>query len=519
MNALDAQAQFTTSVSEIKFELEAEFGGGAVNPKIFADLVVNWDFAAANPQAAATSFGAAPIIELTNVRIDAGSVISSLIAPMIDKFAEIAEPLIEIVNGLNRQVFPNQDIVTLTYLDLIKLGSSTGGGDLGGWSTVLALLGDFSTGGNDDFAFIDTVVQVASFLGQAKSTSATGTIPLGSFKLSDVRGTAAGSNLSSLIQNALPQLNAKDLMEDIAPGLFQSAENFEKKDGSFVVDIVEDPMNAFKLLLGDESAQIFTFKLPTLNESFYKEYFFNAVIYVVPVTVNFKFGIGIEANVSGGLDGKGLTQFRQSGEVADILNGFYIDADPANPILKIRGRDSLDNDTDEILKIQAGIGFSQGFSFDLGDELGFDFGIAAYVTGIALGVEGSLTGADTNSGERGSISPWPADQTIASACRTSTTACNASLMSRVALIGMSAPLRNFPPESRSRSMPALPKCWEFASASGSTLRLSSKQSITLGPKTAAICSSSISPAIPAGRRRRSSPTRCWPHSFPAACCC
>ncbi len=91
-------------------------------------------------------------------------------------------------------------------------------------------------------------------------------------------------------------------LRNAASGFFSDADTYESDGASFKFDLVENPLNAFGLLMGDRNATIFTFKLPELDETVDWEYYFNTVIYVVPVTFSFQVGARLKGHLSGGFD-------------------------------------------------------------------------------------------------------------------------------------------------------------------------------------------------------------------------
>lgn len=414
LGALDLQSKFSATASKLSLNLEAEFGGGSVNPKLSANLEVVWPFSDANPEGAFANFGGAPAVALKNVSIDVGSLFGSFLTPILEKFAGAAEPFAEIVDGLNQPVFPGQDFVKLTYLDVIKLSSATTDGtDLGtiGGGGVTSALTSFGVGAgkNEDFSFLDLVVKVAGLYHASKDFAATGKINLGTYTLSDPRSASPG-NVFGLVASKLPIAGAFNGLKVLADDFFALADQFQTAKpeagggGAFHLDIMEDTDNVFKLLLGDPSAKVLTFNLPELSESFYKAHYINMLLYVVPVSVTFKAGLGFEANLGGGYDGAGLAKFRSSHDVVDILDGFFLNS--TDPFLKFRGRGPLAGDDRAlIVEATAGIGWEDATSLqltgDLGEALAFDFGIAVEVSGKALDIVGQLNGRTTDTGAQG----------------------------------------------------------------------------------------------------------------------
>jgi RTX calcium-binding nonapeptide repeat (4 copies)/FG-GAP-like repeat/FG-GAP repeat len=408
--SLDAQSRFTSTDSGIQLGLEAEFGAGSINPRLSADFVASWNFTGSDPEGALSSFGNVPTIAVNNVGISAGTLFSSLISPIVEKFSGIADPFVDIVDGLNKKVFPNQDIIPLTYLDVLKLANNSSGdtsqniGDIGG-AGAQSILSSYGVGAgkNESFAFLDLVLKVSSLWKAAREAAATGEIPLGSFTISDPRGATPGLPLQLL--GSLPNSGAFGQLKSMASSFFALADQFKTANqsssgGSFSLDILEDTNNAFKLFLGDKSAQVLTFKLPDLDEGFYKSFSANFLLFGVPITIGYRAGVTFQGSLEGGYDGAGLAKFRSSGQAVDILDGFYLNND--RPFLVLTGRDATNQPSEKIVEAYLGVaGFSKSLAVSLDLDFGIDFGLSVDGRGYLLGVEGGLTGAPTNANNRG----------------------------------------------------------------------------------------------------------------------
>jgi Ca2+-binding RTX toxin-like protein len=405
LSKLDADAKFSAAAL-IDLGLTAKFGGDfVINPELSANLYIKWDFNNANPESSFASFGGAPLIEVKNVGINVGPLFKSLVAPIVERMSGIAEPFVEIVDGLNQQVLPNQDLIKLTYLDLYKLASaSADGADVegAGIEGLTGIINGFGIGKKEDFTFLDLVVKLVDLYKKAQQVAG-GTVPLGSFKISDPR--PAGFVPS--IVNPVAAAGALGTIRNMAGDFFALADQFTTKatsgsgsGGGFRLDIVEDTNNAFKLFVGDKSAQVFTFSLPKLDKGFYKSHEVNFLLFGFPITFGFAAGINLHAGLRGGFDGAGLAKFRSSDKVIDILDGFYLET--TDPFLRLTGRDEFGKDTAQLFNAFGGLGWNEKFSAQFGSsDLGVSVGIGAELSGHILTVNGDLTAQPAKSGKPG----------------------------------------------------------------------------------------------------------------------
>jgi Ca2+-binding RTX toxin-like protein len=341
-----------TGQALLGLKLSADMGDAAL-PKISADLVASWNFAATalNGTAAnGAAFGARPTIEFQNVRYDFGSFIQDYVVPLLDQLQPILEPINKVLAVFRTDL----DFLKLipNWQSLIdKAGADDGsGGDKGDGRITLLDFIELAKPELDMVAasrFIDLVDKVLDWVEFFTSRSfGPDEYHLGSFSiLADIRDAAF--QLGSVV----PQIGAG--AEDLAAflnGLTGTAasgtvngqngkqilQEMFLTSSAFSFPIIENPIEAFKLLLGG-NADLFSLDLPKLELAFGPG--FNAsgnptgaLVDIVKVPVlplvdlAFRGGASISFDLDFGYDTRGLKQYA-AGSFANpllALNGLYL---------------------------------------------------------------------------------------------------------------------------------------------------------------------------------------------------
>ena len=92
------------------------------------------------------------------------------------------------------------------------------------------------------------------------------------------------------------------------------------------VPILTEPMNIFKLLMGDKAVTLITLDLPALGMEFsYSQYF----PIVGPLGARIGGKVGFKADLAFGFDTRGFFDAAESGNIGDVFNGLYV-SDRAN---------------------------------------------------------------------------------------------------------------------------------------------------------------------------------------------
>jgi hypothetical protein len=366
-----------------------------LNPRLLADLSIQWSF---TDDLTSSLLGgtSVPDISIDQIKLDVGEYFRSLVGPIIENIEDAAGPLFSLVEKLGEPVFPNQDEFDLTYMDVLKVGSLAVAPSTGSaldYAALVQLLLDLESNNNNPFVLLDTLASIPNLAEIANDYLGNLTIDLGSLTITDdVRQSLSGAINFDAITNS----DAFAEVKDLAPSFFDSSEEYESDGASFTFDLIEQPINALKLFMGDQTAKIFSYELPQLDETVDWEYYFNTVIYVVPVTFSFQVGAQLKAQLSGGFDAKGLFDFTQSNDSIDILNGLYLDGDV--PLLQLQGTAGPDGNA--FVYANFGVGYGNSFSAYV-DVLGIELGGTIEVVGDILTFSAALLGAPAGSGERG----------------------------------------------------------------------------------------------------------------------
>ncbi|MEQ1831075.1 MAG: hypothetical protein ABL921_34325, partial [Pirellula sp.] len=322
-------ARFTGN-ADINLKLRASLGGSADFPNINADFNLDWNFL--NSSTIASSFGgnSSPVLALNNVTIDAGQAISKFLGPILSTIDDILQPIEPILDFLNAPL----PVVT----DL--LGSPV---------SLLTLAEVYSTVGNNEglanaAKFIKLATQINDLANTASQTGSAA-INLGSFKIAGGAGAIAGldlrnTSLASLDETRISQIagvlgnvpllgdvlkfvNATEILAGAAGGL-------SGNQGGFDFPIIKKPLSVIQALLGGkpEGIVFFTFQTPNLS----LDALLDLQIPIFPpfLTAFLSGGISADMQFGFGFDASGMAKFVDSGEPADIFDGFYI-SDRKNP--------------------------------------------------------------------------------------------------------------------------------------------------------------------------------------------
>lgn len=294
------------SVSPISAGLEAEaivnlgltasVGGNTAIPRILADFNLEWNFELGQPVQT-------PDVSFSNVQLDLGSFISDFLKPIVNKVDEIIKPFDPVLDALQTRIPVLSDIMGRNY-------------------TVLDLAVQF---GKVDRRFVDAVLQIRELVADIADLPDNERILIPIGDLADLGGAfstktgaknvntaAAGGNQVAMPANANQQYRNTFTKATSVTG------------GGFGFPIFQ-PANAFKLLLGQD-ATLITYDIPRLTASMSMSRTFPIW---GPLVGKFNGSITAYADFAVGFDTKGFNTFKTSGDVVDILDGFYV-SDRAN---------------------------------------------------------------------------------------------------------------------------------------------------------------------------------------------
>ncbi|MBD1867253.1 hypothetical protein H6F95_08060 [Cyanobacteria bacterium FACHB-471] len=307
-NANDLVDAQLTANADVRLNLATSFDGSAKFPKLNTDLVLDWDFNAADVDDA--KFGNLPELKFTDVKLDLGSFLS-----------DFAKPIVGEVRKITRPVEPILDVITspLPLLDQFGIKVSL---------LDIATNPVFATG-VPQLDFIDAiknVADVAKVLDSIDTDEGSVLIDLGGFSLpnADIR-EVSNLNEISIDSNNIIAPSGNPLQQ--ATSQSTTANNFfaEAQGGGLSFPILESPTEAFKLLLGKTDATLFKADLPELSAGFN----YSVDVPVFPgifVKVGGEGGFG--ANLDFGFDTEGLIAAASpGGSASDVFNkGFFVDS-------------------------------------------------------------------------------------------------------------------------------------------------------------------------------------------------
>ena len=310
-----------TGNAAINLNLASDLGAATL-PAISADLNVAWAFsnAAVNPLDANATFGAVPVVAFRNVTLDLGSFLTKFAKPVLDQVREISEPVQPFVEAVQ------EDIPLLVDLNAVNPEIP---------KTLLKLAvanGSITQQQADHFDILAKVIEISNSI---PANPATGLkIDLGDFNLGPADPRVPNFNIAGITPNKIRTAALAALQHPLAQQFLTAIEGFPKDTvpgagaagKGMQFPILDKPETAFGLLLG-KNVDLFTMDNSTQN------FPLGTLDKFVPIArpLGFRFqGTGnVRVEFDFGFDTAGLVQFAGSGDVADILNGFYVNV-PVN---------------------------------------------------------------------------------------------------------------------------------------------------------------------------------------------
>lgn len=281
--------------ADINIALAASVEGSTAIPRLLADFNLDWEFQLGQPVVA-------PTVGFSNVNLDLGSFVSDFLKPIVTKVNDIIKPFDPVLDALQTRIPVLSDIMGRNY-------------------TVLDLAVQF---GKVDRRFIDAVLQVRSLIADIAA------VPDGESILIPI-GDLAGFGSALMTKDGAKNVDTSST--GTAPISFPAASSASKtaftkattlSGGGFGFPILK-PAEAFKLLLGQD-ATLITYDIPRLTVGMSMSQKFRIW---GPLVGKFSGNISAYADFAVGFDTKGFNTYRTSGDVVDILDGFYV-SDRAN---------------------------------------------------------------------------------------------------------------------------------------------------------------------------------------------
>ena len=332
----------------VDLTLSADTDAGSSLPELTTDLTMDWGIGVNTVQGVVG--GGAPMVTFHDVSLDLGSFFESIAGPAFEIFEEYLEPVQPIIDFLRSEVpgfsEMNQEFGSgskVTFLDLGGFSSSAGRKRIEQAKKVLDILDRI-------FDAVDTIKGFADADGLK--------INFGSFSLG---GNLTDSNVKpSIVPDAGNTYQSPSSSGEVSPSLYSQASgsgssvsqlkklNRSAEDGGLglSIPILSNPINAFKLLVGD-TVELIEWDIPELDiEVGFDARFGPIVIPGIYGKVGGDFGVNLDFSL--GFDTRGIS------ETGNFLDGLYF-GDLSNV--------SSGHDVDEV---EFDLGFDLGFGIDLG---------------------------------------------------------------------------------------------------------------------------------------------------------
>jgi Ca2+-binding RTX toxin-like protein len=305
--------------ADLRLDTEVNFSGlgldAAVLPSIHTDIFLDWDIAAS--LTGGIEFGA-PEVSFKDIELDLGSFITDFAGPILEQIGEIIEPL---------EWLLGPDGLLLRRLPVISdlAGSTITIRSLAEQLDKSAKIGPLLDAIQEIYFLVDLVTDAAA---EANQTGGNIVLSFGDLDLNSLLGDGEDlRSMSNLKDLGAPEKatgtkpGAKTSADDLKPG---KAKNFTKAvtrgEGSLDIAILK-PENVFGLLLGHDDVTFVTYDLPPLEFSFdFRQAF--PIYGPLVATLAGSFTAGVDLGF--GYDSLGLSQFRDTGNPLNLINGFFI---------------------------------------------------------------------------------------------------------------------------------------------------------------------------------------------------
>ncbi len=319
-----------TGAVNLKMELGAAGSSGDVAnadflsklfPKLRADYNLLWVFDPLHGK-----LGNLQKAEFNHVGVDVGTLFKEFLQPILDPIAAALEPFQPIIEVLNTPIPVVSDIAgePITLIDLATSYFVSNG-------TISPETADF----------IEQAVRIAELIDTLDEVIDAGFIDFGGFdlKTADLRNPnfnlatfdltgkvkAPAISVSEQLEINAGSFKAKRAaFQDVAPG------DANNNRGELSIPLLDNPLSAFGLLLG-KPVTLFQYELPKLEFGYSFEYRWPTPIFVVPTPIGpipifggLTGGMSVGAQLGFGYDTTGLTDFAESSDPRDLLNGFFI---------------------------------------------------------------------------------------------------------------------------------------------------------------------------------------------------
>ena len=253
-----------SGVADVNLDTVVSFGSGGRFPSLAAEFNLDWQFTNTDTTAGGTGFGSTPQVAFNNVRLDVGQFLSGFAKPVLEKIRDLTEPLQPIIDALQTPIPILSDALgsNVTLLDVADAAQDF-------YGVIQGLIDQLPGGGNFnietplDIRFISAAADIIDLVNSIPTLGPNVLIPLGSFDLSgsdprmlsDLSGVTPGNVVTT---NPMDELaNSPD--GSAAVGFFTDAQQVGGGDSPVRFPILENPFEAFKLLLGKSGVDLFIY--------------------------------------------------------------------------------------------------------------------------------------------------------------------------------------------------------------------------------------------------------------------
>ena len=274
--------------------------GSAGFPSMRTNLEVEWDFELGQGVSA-------PKVGFSDLELNLGEFFGGFAADVFAEVDKVIEPVRPIVDILTTPVPVISDLgeTEVTFLDLMALQ----GGPIAKAER-----------------FVDAVADFIDIYDAIPELGPDAWINMGGATYDVATGDFTATGTFAAVYNAVQDTAPANPLTGFDPGAFlmtpeQLAEP-EMDDKLKLGFPIFEPANAFKLL-GGETVDLFTLELPKMEFGATISQFFTLPPLPV-VGIELAGSLGAEIDLAFGFDTFGINQYRQSGDLEDVLNGFYV---------------------------------------------------------------------------------------------------------------------------------------------------------------------------------------------------
>jgi len=292
----------------------ASLEGNANFPSIGTEIHLLWHFDNVEPGNELQM----PDLAFTDVQLNLGEFLTDFLGPMIEKIQSVIEPVQPLIDALTAP------------LPLIS--------DLSGQDVSLADLAGFF-GYSEIESFIEAVDQIADFSSTISALSGEELfIDLGGFSIQkDADGNLdfdSGPQEDAVATSydrstAMPTGSAGNLVNNASDADAAATTDCGEPNYGFAFPLLDDPLQAFQLLMGKEDLVLVTYDMPPLEIEFsYSQYF----PIIGPLGARIGGSIGAMVDLAFGYDTQGFFDFAATDytNFGKIFNGLYV-SDTCDP--------------------------------------------------------------------------------------------------------------------------------------------------------------------------------------------